>query len=90
MSEGVTWAERKTGSFSEAAVEGLMSCAGEGAGFIDAVWRVSPIWRARESDIVAVAGGCCIAASTLRWSLRLKMFEVRELPGSLIGWLPRY
>lgn len=40
-----------TGCFCDAAVEGLMSCAGSGAGFIDAVCIVSAIWSGIEEDM---------------------------------------
>jgi hypothetical protein len=55
-----------------------MSCAGEGARFIEPVWMVSPISRARESDIIAVDGfGLC--GSTTRWELEVGIFEARKL-----------
>lgn len=52
----------ETGSFSEAAVEGLMSCLGEGARLIWAVCIVSAISMGREDSIsmssdAATAGG---------------------------------
>ena len=40
-----------TGSFLDAAVEGLRSCEGEGALFIEAVCIVSAIWRGTEEAI---------------------------------------
>jgi hypothetical protein len=74
----------ETGTFSEAAVEGLMSCAGEGARFIEPVWMVSPISRGRESDIFAVDGfGLCSA--TTRWELEVGIFEARKL-AEIIDW----
>lgn len=33
-------------------MEGLRSCVGDGARFIDAVWIVSAIWRGMEEDIL--------------------------------------
>jgi hypothetical protein len=83
-SERVTWGETNTGSFSEAAVEGLISCAGDGARFIDAVWMVSAISRGRESAILAV-GGVLADQLCLEMELALRIFEERELPRSLIG-----
>ncbi len=41
-----------TGIFSDAAVDGFMSCSGEGLGLMCAVWSVSAIWRGIEEDIL--------------------------------------
>lgn len=50
MSEA--WRLTFTGIFSEAAVLGLMSWAGEGLRLIDRVCNVSPTWRGMEEDIL--------------------------------------
>jgi len=41
-----------TGVFLEAVVDGLTSCEGEGARFIEAVCIVSAIWRGMEEDML--------------------------------------
>lgn len=41
-----------TGSFWEAAVEGLRSWVGDGLRFMEAVWMVSAIWRGIEESIL--------------------------------------
>lgn len=46
------WSETETGSFLEAAVDGLMSCRGEGDRLMCAVCRVSASWRGMEVAIV--------------------------------------
>ena len=43
-----------TGSFLDAAVEGLRSCEGEGVRFIEAVCIVSAIWRGIEAIWVGI------------------------------------
>ncbi len=42
-----------TGILSDAAVEGLMSCSGEGLKFMDAVWMVSAISSGSEDIMTA-------------------------------------
>ena len=67
----------RTGSFSDAAVEGLMSCSTLGEWLMCAVWSVSAIWMPASWMLDMMGEECVLVRSGLRYSLCLCVVDVR-------------
>lgn len=64
----------RTGSFSDAAVEGFMSCSMLGEWMMCAVWRVSAIWMPASWRLAIVGERCVFARKRSRlFVVKVKM-----------------
>lgn len=80
----IGWSETETGSFLDAAVDGLRSCLGDGDRLMCAVCTVSASWRGME-DAIFVGSVALLAKARMLWCFNNHLYarlEMRSILGS--------